>query len=192
MRPLALPLSAGGQIATWVPEKCLDRGSLKCLGGPSSLGVSQARAPTLDLGAAPISAIQRVPRVQAHLARLPSPSPRLPATLRFRGLLRKAPEPPWLSLLSWAWRGEWAGSRAVPQETSPPHLVSQGWRVVVLGPDLGCHGGIRHGGCERHRQPFPTRPAGPGLQGTADREVSEVAFQNNGASACLHSGQDKQ
>lgn len=120
------------------------------------------------------------------------PLPRLPATLRFWGLLRKAPEPPWLSLLSWAWRGEWAGSRAVPQETSPPHLVSQGWRVVVLGPDLGCHGGIRHGGCERHRQPFPTRPAGPGLQGTADGEVSEVAFQNNGASACLHSGQDKQ
>lgn len=116
MQPLTLvapPLSAGGGVALWFPEKCLDRGSLKRLRAPTSLGVRQARALGWACGPLPSPPPQPFRAFPECWPTLFTCRP--PATLIFQGFLQEAPESPLPALLSWAWHGEWAGCPGEPQ-----------------------------------------------------------------------------
>lgn len=168
-------------MALWFPEKCLDRGSLKRLRVPTSLGVSQVRALGWACGPLPSPPPSHSERSQRAG---PPCSPADPQPHSFsRAFFRKHLSPHCPPCSPGPGMGSGLDAR-VSHRKPPLYPVSQGCHPVALEPHLGCHGGIRH------RYPFPVGLAGPGLQGTGDGEVSEILSRTRRPLAAAHwSGQ---
>lgn len=87
----ATPHTGCAPTVSWRPNGCLvsrkvlGQGQLEMSQGSHLPWGEPSEAPTLGLWAAPISAVQRVPRAQAHLARLPAPLPLPPSHTQVPG-----------------------------------------------------------------------------------------------------------
>lgn len=168
-------------MAIWFPEKCLDRGQLETSQGSRLPGVNGGPLGwACGLGAA-LTPGQR----PGHSELTESTSPAPPtAVVLFQGLLQDAPgapagagDPPLRSPLSWACSGPascasilpspvWGVGRIPggdPQRVPLAYPVTQGLDPAPPGPELGRHGGTRHGELDpRAWTPVPQQ-AGPGL-----------------------------